>query len=403
MTSSRRPDIPVVTLRPGREKSVIRRHPWIFSGAVSSVSGDPGRGETVELRDSSGRPLAIGAWSPESSIRVRTWSADPEEAIDRSFFERRLERAFALRRRLGLLQPEGGCRIVHAESDGLPGFIVDLYRDVAVCQFLSAGADYHRDVITALLMDRAEISTVWERSDAAVREKEGLEPRRGLVAGREPEPLIEITEEGCRYLVDIREGHKTGFYLDQRTNRALVRQSANGRSVLNCFSYTGAFGIAAAIGGASEIVNVDTSAAALELASRNASLNGVTADFEICEADVFSRLRGWRSEGRKFDCVILDPPKFAEARGQVDRACRGYKDINILAFQLLAPAGLLFTFSCSGAIAFELFQKVVADAAIDAGRDTRILMRLEESPDHSVPLTFPEGRYLKGMKIEAGD
>ncbi len=292
---------------------------------------------------------------------------------------------------------------MHAESDGLPGLHVDRYGEFLVVQILSAGIEKWRDEIVTALVDAVAPRGIYERSDADVREKEGLEPRTGPMMGEEPPELVEIVEGACRFLVDVRRGHKTGFYLDQRENRLRVGDAAPGREILNAFAYTGAFAVHALVAGAARVTNVETSGDALELASRNAERNGIDpARVEHVEGDVFKMLRRYRDEARTFDVVILDPPKFAESKAILDRAARGYKDINLLALKLLRPGGTLFTFSCSGLMPPDLFQKIVADAALDARRDAWIVRRLAQAPDHPVALTFPEAGYLKGLEVRVG-
>lgn len=397
-----------LTLKPGRERSLLRCHPWVFSGAVAGVEGDPAPGATVEIRAADGAWMARGAYSPSSQIRARVWSFRGEEEIGPGFFRKRVADAFL--RRTPML--EGGrmdaLRLVHSENDGLPGVVVDRYGSFLVLQLLSTGAEAWREALVRAmetaweaLLPGLPLRGIFERSDPEVRAKEGLEPRTGLLSGEEPSELVEIREGDCRFLVDLRKGQKTGFYLDQRENRHRVQQAARSREVLNAFAYTGGFGIAAVAGGAQRVLNLEASGEALEVASRNAELNGISPEaWETRQGDVFRLLRTLRDEGRTFDLAVLDPPKFAESRGQVEGASRGYKDINLQAFKLLRPGGLLFTFSCSGHMAPELFQKIVFDAALDAGREGRILRRMEQGPDHPTALTFPEGSYLKGLMVQ---
>jgi len=399
-----------LTLKPGRERSLLRRHPWVFSGAVARVEGAPGAGDTVEIRAADGQWMARGAFSPSSQIRARVWSFRGEEEIGPAFFNSRAREAFL--RRGGLL--EGGrvdaLRLVHSENDGLPGVVVDRYGSFLVLQLLSVGAEAFRDTLVPALekawealVPGAPLHGIFERSDPDVRTKEGLEARVGLLAGEEPPDLVEIREGDCRFLVDLRRGQKTGFYLDQRENRRWVQQTARGLEVLNAFAYSGGFGIAALAGGALRVLNLEASGEALELAGKNAELNGVAPGaWHSREGDAFRLLRSLKDDGSSFDLVVLDPPKFAESRKQVDGAARGYKDINLQALSLLRPGGLLFTFSCSGHMAPELFQKIVSDAALDAGREGRILRRLEQGPDHPTSLAFPEGSYLKGLVVQVG-
>ncbi len=388
--------MPVVRLAAGKEKSLLRRHPWVFSGAVDEEPRRVGFGETVNLVSSRGEFLARAAWSPESQIRARVWSFDEEEAVDDAFFRRRLATAIAARR--DVPGATHSCRLVHGESDGLPGLIVDRYGDVVVCQFLAAGVERWQATIVESLAELTGAASIYERSDADVRSKEGLVERTGLRHGVEPPELVEIDEHGRRYLVDVREGHKTGFYLDQRLGRDAAARWCAGRETLNAFCYTGGFSVAALKGGASRVVDVDTSGPALAMARRNVDANGLGDErYEAIEADVFALLRRFRDSRRSFDAIVLDPPKFADARAHLDKAARGYKDINLLAFKLLRPGGVLLTFSCSGLMTPELFQKIVADAAVDARRDGAIVARLTQPSDHPVALPFPEGAYLKGL------
>jgi len=387
-----------IVIAAGREKSLLRRHPWVFSGAVARVEGRARPGDTVEVVSAKGRWLGRGAYSPESNIRVRIWTFDRKESIDAAFFRGRLARALAARELPGV--PPKACRLVAAEADGLPGLIADRYADFTVCQFLAAGVERYKAEIADALLDLTGCAGIYERSDAEVRAKEGLTPLAGLLRGAEPPDRVEIAEGPARFLVDVRAGHKTGFYLDQRDNRRLVASLAAGRTVLNCFAYTGGFGVAAALGGAAAVTHVETSAAALDLARSNAALNGVEhVPARYMEADAFAQLREMRDAGERFDLVVLDPPKFADSKANLERACRGYKDVNLLAARLLAPGGLLFTFSCSGLMEPDLFQKVVADAFLDAGRDALLLSRLAQAPDHPASAAFPEGSYLKGLLL----
>jgi len=391
-----------IILKPGREKSLLRRHPWIFSGAIASVSGKPQAGETVEVKSANNGLLGLGAWSPDSQIRVRMWSFESQDIIDSEFFHARLERAIEARERLHLDAITNAYRLVNAESDGLPGIVIDRYEEFLVCQFLTTGAEFwKRDIVeqlTQLLPSRG----IYERSDVDVRQKEGLQPVSGVLTGEDPPDTIEIQEGDCRFYVDIKHGHKTCFYLDQRENRAAIIEFAHDAEVLNCFSYTGGFGIRALKAGAKKITNIDSSAASLDLARRNTELNQLeTGSVENVTGDVFHILRDYRDENRQFDLIVLDPPKFAESKDQLKKAARGYKDINLLAFKLLKPGGVLFTFSCSGLMEESLFQKIVADAALDAVRDAQMIRRLTQAADHPTALNFPEGSYLKGMICRA--
>ena len=387
-----------IRLKPGKERSVLRRHPWIFSGAVKRPSELPENGETVRIADPQGNFLALGAWSGESSIALRVWTFDENETVDAAFFQRKIAAAFELRKRIFNDALPEAFRLVYAESDGLPGVIADLYAGYAVVQLSTAGADRFRAEIADALVPFAP-GGVYERSDVDGRTREGLPPVTGELRGSGIPEKIGFTENGIRFQCDVRHGHKTGFYLDQRVNRAVVAaEMTSGAEVLNCFCYTGGFGLAALKGGAGSVVNVDSSENALAQARIHAELNGFSeTQFQTVCADVFQYLRRCRDAAQSFDAIVLDPPKFADTVAQREKAARGYKDLNLLALKLLRPGGKLFTFSCSGAMDDELFGKVVASAAQDAGADLRIVRKLAQGPDHAVSSAFPEGHYLKGI------
>jgi 23S rRNA (cytosine1962-C5)-methyltransferase len=392
-----------IVLKRGRDKSIKRRHPWLFSGAIERATGDPQAGDTVVVRSADGESLALAAYSPASQIRARVWSFEPGIAIDAAFLRARLAGAIALRDRLPAARHTNAMRLVHGESDGVPGLVVDRYADVLVVQFLAAGVERWREPILDALVELTGCEAVFERSDAEVRSLEGLEPRaawaRGgkdvAAAGRCP-----IIEYGLNFRVDVEQGQKTGFFLDQRENRQRVRALAAGRNVLDGFCYTGGFAIAALAGGAARVLAVESSAPALEVARENLAANALDASHMSFEqADVFGHLRTLRDRGAKFDLVVLDPPKFAPTAAHAKNAARAYKDINLLAFKLLSPGGLLATFSCSGGVSAELFQSILAGAALDAGVEARIIERFAAATDHPVALSFPEGEYLKGLLI----
>lgn len=387
-----------VILKAGREKSVARHHPWIFSGAIKTIATNIQPGETVDIFSSDGKWLARGAYSPHSQIQVRIWTFDPVEEIDADFFHKRIQRSVTMRENLFSTKKITAYRIINAESDGLPGLIIDKYGEFLSCQFLSAGVEFWKQEIVAQLRLLVPCLGIYNRSDVAIRSKEGLQPLSGMLWGQEAPALVEIQEAELRFLADMKNGHKTGLYLDQRENRMAVAEFAIEKSVLNCFAYTGGFALWALHGGAQTVVNIESSASYLDLAKKNIELNGFDSDkVENIEGDVFHVLRKFRDEGKQFDVIILDPPKFAESISQVQKASRGYKDINLLAFKLLKPEGILFTFSCSAHITMELFQKIVADAALDAGKNAQIIRFLSQATDHPVTLNFPEGRYLKGL------
>lgn len=392
----------VIKLRDGKERSLRKRHPWVFEGSIASGRADAG--ETVRVESHAGEFLAWGAYSPASSIRVRAWSFDAAERIDASFFERRIARAVAVRARLPI--DSDAMRLVHGEADGLPGLVVDCYGDTLSAQFTAAGVERWKDTIADALLKATGLKRLYERSDASVRELEGLPPITGWLRGAPADAgdtAITFREHGWQLTVDVARGHKTGYYLDQRDSRKLFADSVRHfgvQRVLNCYSYTGGFSVAALSGGAAEVTSVDSSGPALERASAHIALNGFDAARHTpVDADVNATLRRFIDEGRRFDAIVLDPPKFASTAAQAERAARAYKDINRLAFGLLEPGGLLFTFSCSGGVSADLFHKIVAGAGLDAGIDGQIHARTGAAPDHPMTVTFPEGEYLKGLVI----
>ncbi|MGE0556760.1 MAG: class I SAM-dependent rRNA methyltransferase [Burkholderiales bacterium] len=387
-------------LKPGREKSLKRRHPWIFSGGIARVEGDPQAGDAVAVHAADGAPLAVAAYSPQSQIRARVWDWAVHD-IDASFIAQRINRATAGRSALQSGDVTDGLRLVHGESDGLPGVIADRFGDTVVVQLLSTGAERWRDAIADALAALPGVARVIERSDADVRALEGLEPRSGLLRGAAANGPLIVTEHGLKFAIDAEQGHKTGFYLDQRDNRLLLRGMAKGRAVLDCFCYSGGFALNALAGGAATVTAIDSSGPALAAAQGNAALNQLSGA-EWLEADVFQTLRRFRDGGRKFDIIVLDPPKLAPTAAHAEKAARAYKDINLLAFKLLNSGGLLMTYSCSGGISPDLFRKIVAGAALDAGVDARIERWLHASADHPVALNFPEGEYLKGLLLRVG-
>ena len=384
-------------LKPGRDKSLRNRHPWVFSGAVARVDGDPSTGETVAVRADDHTFLGWAAFSPASQIRARVWSFDERQPVNRELLQRKLTQALSARRLLD--DVTDGVRLVHGESDGLPGLVVDRYADWLVVQFLSAGAEAWRDTLVDLLVEQTGIAQVFERSDVEVRQLEGLAPRAGVLRGDYAGKVV-INEHGVRYQVDLAFGQKTGFYLDQRESRRRVGAQAEGRDVLNCFCYTGGFSLAALKGGARSVLSVDSSAEALAAARDHVELNGLPADrAQWVEADVFQYLRRLRDQNRQFDLIVLDPPKFAPTASHVAKATRAYKDINLWATKLLRSGGLLATFTCSGGMTIDLFQKVVAGAAVDAHADLAVIGRFTADIDHPIGLAFPEGDYLNGLLL----
>ncbi len=405
---------PTIVIKTGREKPIIQQHPWIFSGAIDQVNGDPQPGEIVTVTDKKGRFLARGYWNAKSQIQVRilTWQDEP---IDEAWWRKMLQRAIEGRGINHIAYERGdndggAYRMVNAESDFIPGLVVDRYGEWVVLQALTLGIDQRKEMIAKLISELTTTSGVYERSDVDVRGKEGLKDSVGVLWGQTPPELIEIEEYGNKMLVDIYRGHKTGFYLDQRENRQLISEilstDFSGHcDLLNLFSYTGGFSVHALAQGGVNAVNVDSSYDALELAEQNIRLNGFDEgaheeSYEVIQADVFEYLHDQAAEKKQFDIVILDPPKFAHNAGQVDNAARGYKDINLNAFKLVKSGGYLMTFSCSGAISTDLFQKIVFGALADSGRQAQILKHLGPGNDHPVALTFPEGAYLKGLLLK---
>jgi 23S rRNA (cytosine1962-C5)-methyltransferase len=393
-----------VILKPGREKPVHNHHPWIFSGAVQQVTGSIEDGDVVAVRDAHGRYLGHGYLNRQSQIVVRLLTWDPEETIDDAFWERRILAAVARRAPLEQAPLTTAYRLIYAEADLLPGLIVDRYSDYLAVQLLTLGTDRRREAIVEALSRALSPAGIYERSDVDVREQEGLPLVTGVLAGEAPPPEIEVQEVGHRFLVDIAGGQKTGFYLDQRENRRAVARYAAGREMLDAFSFTGAFSVYAAAAGAGPITQLDSSGEALAFARRHMALNGLDRpDDTYEEGDVFEVLRLYRDQGRSFDLIVLDPPKFAPTRSHVQRAARAYKDINLLALKLLRPGGMLFTFSCSGGVEADLFQKIVFGASIDAEREVQIVEQLSQGPDHPVLLSFPESAYLKGLACRVID
>ncbi len=386
-----------VILKPGREKSLLRRHPWIFSGAIQKADENIVSGSTVDLLSSDKKFIARASYSPTSQIRARVWTFE-DEPVDKEFFRHKIRSSLATRQMLNIESQSNSYRLIYAESDGIPGLIVDKYNEVLVLQSLTAGSEYWKETFADILLEETGLSTIYERSDADVRELEGLTPKVGVLRGTLSTTLITIQEFGLKFNVNFATGHKTGFYFDQRVNRLRVRELSKDKDVLDCFCYSGGFTINALAGGANSVVSVDSSADALEFCKENIVINDLPLDKHTSlEGDVFQLLRKFRDENRSFDMIILDPPKFAPTSAHAEKATRAYKDINLLAFKLLRPGGILVTFSCSGGVDAGLFQKIVAGAALDAGVEAQIVEHLSQGADHPVSLHFPEGAYLKGL------
>ncbi|EGA69634.1 ribosomal RNA large subunit methyltransferase I [Vibrio sinaloensis DSM 21326] len=390
---------PAIYLVKGRDKALRRKHPWVFSRGISKVEGEPELGQTVDVFAHDGKWLAKAAYSPHSQIRARVWSFEKQN-IDKHFFVQRIRDAHLLRQ--DIIDRDGltGYRLIAAESDGLPGITIDKYQNYLVCQLLSAGAEFHKKTLVEALLEAFPECHIYERSDVAVRKKEGLKEVTGVLHGEEPPKSVVIEENGVKISVDIVGGHKTGFYLDQRDSRQQAIKYVKNKEVLNCFSYTGGFGLYALKGEAKRVINADVSQPALDTAKYNAELN----EFDISKkravflnADVFKLLREYRDQGTKFDVVIMDPPKFVSSKNNLTSGANGYKDINMLAMQILKPGGTLLTYSCSGLMSSDLFQKVIADAAVDSGRQVKFIERFEQAADHPTDSAYPEGFYLKGF------
>jgi 23S rRNA (cytosine1962-C5)-methyltransferase len=387
-----------IILKKGREDSLKRRHPWIFSGAIAEIKGSPQSGETVDIISADNILFAKGAYSPHSQISVRIWTFNPEEEINEDFLRNKIQRAIESRKLIYNNKEMSACRLVYAESDSLPGLIVDRFGDYIVCQFLSAGPERWKKEIVEILNKVMHPEGIYERSDTSARLKENLPEISSLISGEMPPKDIQINDGRYEFSINIREGHKTGFYLDQRHNREITGRYLNDLEVLDCFSYSGGFTIAAIKGGASKVTMVDSSADAIALAKLNIELNNLDiSKVEPIEDNVFNLLRKFRDSRRNFDAIILDPPKFAESEKNINSAGRAYKDINLLAIKLLRTGGILSTFSCSHHMTSELFRRTVAYAAMDAGRDVQIIQQLHQAPDHPISLNFPEGEYLKGL------
>jgi len=397
-------DYATLVLQSGREKSVHRRHPWLFSGSIAKVEGQPQPGDTVDIRSSHGERLALGAYAPQSRTAVRIWTWDLDERIDEAFILGRMRASIA--RREAFVRQDGvtAYREIFAESDGFPGLVVDRYGDMRVFQLLSPGPERWREVIAEELLSADGVRAVYERSDSDARAREGLPTRRGLPWGDDTAMRVVIEEHGLKYHVDLQQGHKTGFYLDQRESRKQVLAFKDPGDVLNCFAYTGPFTCCALAAGARSVVSVESSAEAIDLAKENLALNRLDGKAtRWLEGDVFKELRRFRDAARQFDTIILDPPRFAATAAQVHRASRGYKDINLLALKLLRPGGRLLTFSCSGGVSASLFQKIVAGAALDAEVNAVITGWFAQPEDHPVNIHIPESRYLKGLLLQRID
>ncbi|MBN1548957.1 MAG: class I SAM-dependent rRNA methyltransferase [Syntrophaceae bacterium] len=387
---------PNIYLKSGRDFSLDKGHPWVFSGAVGKVEGNPQPGDIVRAVSADGKPLGLGFYNPKTDIAFRLLTPESTLVIDKGFWKKRLQAAIALRNRV--IPPEtNACRLVNAEGDLLPGLIVDRYGDGLVLTIGTAGMEKVQLVVLEILKQYLSPTWIYERSEGKSRKIEGLEDRIGMVYGPVLSDTITVQENGLLFFVDPVSGQKTGFFLDQRVNRERVRTLSMGVTVLNCFCYTGAFSVYAAAGGAQQVVSVDISESAVNMARHNLEQNGFSPEAHpALKADVFNYLRDTQDS---FGLIILDPPAFAKSKKELPRATRGYKEINLQAVRRLKEGGLLATFSCSNHIDADLFQKIVQGAVSDAGKTAQLLQVLGPGPDHPVNLAHPEGHYLKGLLL----
>ncbi|PST85162.1 class I SAM-dependent rRNA methyltransferase [Pedobacter yulinensis] len=388
-----------IILKKGKEKAAIQRHPWVFSGAVAQIKGKPGNGDVVRLLAFDQEFLGYGFFNGNSRIAVRLMEWDEEKLIDEAWFTARIAQAVSSRRSL-LGSGTDTCRIIFSEADFLPGLIADKYGDFLSLQILSAGMERYKDLLIASLVRELQPKGIFDKSDAAARAHEGLEPSSGSLWGEQPPEFLLIKENGIGYHVNIAEGQKSGFYCDQRENRMLLAGYAKDKTVLDCFSYSGGFSLNALLQGAAHVTSVDSSSLAIETLKQNTALNAFDlSKTEPIQSDVNKQLRAFRDAGRTFDVIVLDPPKYAPSRSALDRAARAYKDLNRLGMLLLNKGGLLATFSCSGAVDLETFKQIIAWAALDAGKEVQVIRQFTQPEDHPVRLSFPEGEYLKGLLV----
>ncbi len=389
-----------VILKKGKEKAAIQRHPWMFSGAIDKVKGSPVNGEVVMVRAADKEFLAYGYYNAQSRVAVRLLEWDESKTINKEWYHLKLKNAIAARKHVLQDQQTNTCRLVFSEADFLPGLIVDQYADFLSLQVLSSGMDNIKQDIIDILIEELNPKGIFDKSDANARTHENLEVAQGLLWGEMPPEFIEVKENGIRYHINIAEGQKSGFYCDQRDNRRLLADYAAGKNVLDCFSYSGGFSLNSLNQGASHVTSVDSSALALETLKHNLTLNGYDAAQQTSiQSDVNKQLRIFKEDGKKFDIIVLDPPKYAPSRSALDRAARAYKDLNRLAMHLLESGGLLATFSCSGAVDIDTFKQIIAWAALDAGKEVQILKQFSQPEDHPVRISFSEGEYLKGLLL----
>lgn len=389
-----------IKLKKGKEKAVLQRHPWVFSGALEKIKGTPANGDVVKVCSANNDFLAYGYYNDQSRVAVRLLEWDENETINEAWYEQRIKKAIDSRSHLLKSKDTNAYRLIFSEADFLPGLIVDQYADFLSVQILSTGIEKIKPILIDILVKLLQPKGIFDRSDATARTHEGITAENGLLWGETPAAFIAVKENGITYHINIAEGQKSGFYCDQRDNRQLFATYAKGKSVLDCFSYSGGFSLNAFKQGAKEVTSVDSSALAIETLKQNIELNQFSAkDHVAIQSDVNKQLRAFKEEGKKFDIVVLDPPKYAPSRSALDRAARAYKDLNRLGLLLLESGGLLATFSCSGAVDIETFKQIIAWAALDAGKEVQVIRQFSQPEDHPVRLSFPEGEYLKGLLV----
>ena len=390
--------MPQVSLKKGKEKAVRQLHPWIFSGAIENIKGKPENGEIVDVTDHSGEFLARGFFNDQSRVAVRILEWDQAVVVDEAWWRARIKKAVSARQGLFDSTHTNTYRLIFSEADFVPGLIVDRYGDYLSLQLLTSGIEKLKDIIVDELVTLLPVKGIFDRSDASARAHDGMEASFGILYGTEPPEFVEVIENDVKYLINIAAGQKSGFFCDQRDNRRIVAQHAQGKRVLDCFSYSGGFTLNALKYGASSVVSVDSSALAIETMNQNILLNGFDASqYQAIQSDVNKYLRVLKEGNEKFDVIVLDPPKYAPSRSSLDKASRAYKDLNRMAMGLLNSGGMLATFSCSGAVDISHFKQILAWAALDAGKEIQYIYQFCQPEDHPVRSSFPEGEYLKGL------
>jgi 23S rRNA (cytosine1962-C5)-methyltransferase len=388
-----------ITLKKGKEKAALQRHPWVFSGALEKVKGKPEDGDVVKVFAFDNEFLAYGYYNSNSRVAVRLLEWDESQTIDNNWYQNRLKQAIASRQFI-LSEQTNTCRLVFSEADFLPGLIVDQYADFLSLQILSSGIEKVKAEIVEILKAELKPTGIFDKSDATARTHEGLPIENGLLWGENPPEFLAVKENGITYNINIAEGQKSGFYCDQRDNRHILASYTKGKKVLDCFSYSGGFSLNSLANGAASITCVDSSGLAIETLKQNVALNKFDVNkVTTIQSDVNKQLRAFKESGELFDVIVLDPPKYAPSRSALDRAARAYKDLNRLGMLLLEKGGLLATFSCSGAVDIETFKQIIAWAALDAGKEVQIIKQFCQPEDHPVRISFPEGEYLKGLLL----